>query len=171
MTEPAWITEARKHIGEKEIPGVGSNAWIHSMWLKLKGGAWMWNAYGGDDSKLPWCGAFVAYCLQAAGIIPPAKYASAREWAFWGTPLVGPIPGCIVVFSRDGGGHVGFVVGEDEKNRLMVLGGNQGDSVKISPFERNRVVAYRWPLTITAQNQFQPLAVLRSADQSSTNEA
>jgi len=171
MTDPTWITEARKHIGEKEIPGAASSAWIHSIWLKLKGGAWMWKAYGGDDSKLPWCGAFVAFCLKEVEINPPDKYASAREWAFYGTPLVGPIPGCIVVFSRDGCGHVGFVVGVDEKNRLMVLGGNQGDSVKISPFERNRVVSYRWPETITAQNQFQALPIMRSKDQSSANEA
>jgi len=50
-----------------------------------------------------------------------------------------------VVFDRQGGGHVGFIVGRDENNNLMVLGGNQGDSVKISPFSVDRVLGYRWP--------------------------
>lgn len=51
-----------------------------------------------------------------------------------------------MVFTRTGGGHVGIVVGETQTGSLLVLGGNQGDSVKISAFERNRVAAYRWPV-------------------------
>jgi hypothetical protein len=42
-------------------------------------------------------------------------------------------------------GHVGLVVGEDRTGNLLVLGGNQGDAVRVSAFGRARVVAYRWP--------------------------
>jgi hypothetical protein len=52
----------------------------------------------------------------------------------------------VVVFKRDGGGHVGFVVGKDQAGNLMVLGGNQSDSVNIKPFKTDRVVGYRWPV-------------------------
>ena len=55
------------------------------------------------------------------------------------------MPGCIAVFERKGGGHVGFVVGTDERGRLMVLGGNQGDAVTIAPFDKSRVLGYRYP--------------------------
>ncbi len=53
--------------------------------------------------------------------------------------------GCVVVFERAGGGHVGLVVGETAGGRLLVLGGNQGDAVSVAAFQRERVVAYRWP--------------------------
>jgi hypothetical protein len=51
-----------------------------------------------------------------------------------------------VVFSRDGGGHVGFVVGQRENGDLMVLGGNQSDAINIRAFQRSRVSGYRWPV-------------------------
>ena len=54
-------------------------------------------------------------------------------------PLQAPTVGCVVVFEREGGGHVGLVVGADTKGRLLVLGGNQGDAVSIAPFDRSRV--------------------------------
>ena len=166
--DPFWVIEARKHIGQKEVPGAASNPWIKAMWLKLKGGAWFWKAYGEDDSKLPWCGGFVAYCLTQAGIEPPAKYAAAKEWLDWGVPLLHPCLGCVVVFTREGGGHVGFVVGMDERGRLMVLGGNQGDKVSIAPFDRSRVAWYRMPRGF---EQIYHLPLMDSAAPSSINEA
>ena len=53
--------------------------------------------------------------------------------------------GCVVVYERKGGGHVGFVVGKDQKGNLMTLGGNQGDRVSVLPFEQSRALGYRWP--------------------------
>lgn len=169
MSELSWITEARKHIGQQEVPGAASNPWIAEMWRKLKGGAWFWKAYGEDDSKLPWCGGFAAYCFTIAGIDPPSKYSAAKEWLTWGMPLVYPCHGCIVVFTREGGGHVGFVVGIDDRQRLMVLGGNQGDKVSIAPFDRSRIAGYRWPNGSTPE--IKSLAVISCDQKSSQNEA
>ena len=50
----------------------------------------------------------------------------AKEYAFAGKRLTKPAYGCLVVFTRQGGGHVGFVVGKDKAGNLLVLGGNQG---------------------------------------------
>lgn len=169
MTEPRWLTEARKHLGQKEVPGAASNPWIKAMWLKLKGGLWFWNAYGTDDSKLPWCGGFMAFCFDAVGIAYPAKYASAKEWLAWGTPLPQPIVGCVVIFDRAGGGHVGLVTGKTQDGRLMVLGGNQKDGVCELPFDRARAIGYRWPLPGPAV--LEPLPLVASAAASSSNEA
>ncbi|WP_232099079.1 TIGR02594 family protein [Aeromonas veronii] len=69
----------------------------------------------------------------------------ARSYASWGEKLEKPVAGCVVVFSRDGGGHVGFVVGQDKAGNLLVLGGNQADAVNVKAFPRSRVTAYRWP--------------------------
>lgn len=93
----------------------------------------------------PWCGGAVAAWMQAAGCSIPTHWYRARAWADWGVPLDRPAHGCVVVFARTGGGHVGLVVGEDNAGRLAVLGGNQGDAVNIRSFDRSRVLAYRWP--------------------------
>jgi cell wall-associated NlpC family hydrolase len=50
--------------------------------------------------------------------------------------------GDVLVFSRDGGGHVGIYVGEDAKT-YRVLGGNQGDKVSIVPILKTRCVGIR----------------------------
>jgi hypothetical protein len=62
-----------------------------------------------------------------------------------------------VVFNRDGGGHVGFVVGQQQNGDLMVLGGNQSDAINIRAFSRSRVTGYRWPVNVAKDNRQLPL--------------
>jgi uncharacterized protein (TIGR02594 family) len=83
--------------------------------------------------------------MKEVGIEPPLVGARARAWLDWGQVILSPALGCVVVYERKGGGHVGFVVGRDEHGNLMTLGGNQGDRVSIRPFEMSRVLGYRWP--------------------------
>jgi len=135
--EPAWLIEARRHIGMTEIPGPKTNATISGWLHKLR--AW-WT-----DDETPWCGVFVAACIDPAGLPLPRYWMRAKAWADWGIRLTAPAPGCIVVFERKGGGHVGFVVGRTERGLLLVLGGNQGNRVGIAAFDPARVVAYVWP--------------------------
>jgi uncharacterized protein (TIGR02594 family) len=106
------------------------------MWAKLSG-AWLLGQ--------PWCGGAVAYWMRQSGIAIPSAFYRAKAWAEWGMPLLSPVVGCIVVFGREGGGHVGIVLGQSPAGLLLVLGGNQGDAVSIAAFNRNRAIAYRWP--------------------------
>jgi hypothetical protein len=53
-------------------------------------------------------------------------------------------PGAVLVFEREGGGHVGFYVGEDGTS-YHVIGGNQGDAVSVARIAKTRLVASRWP--------------------------
>ncbi len=159
-----WIEEAYKYIGQKEIAGIKSNSWILSLWqLKDK---WL----GTDDSKVPWCGAFVNYVLTNCGYSTIKTYYRARDWAKWGQSLPKPCAGCIVVFERTGGGHVGFLLGQDKSGNLLVLGGNQGDSVNIAAFDPNRAIAYRWPNEKPAPQKFY-LPITTAKVKLSTNEA
>lgn len=138
-TQPRWLPYARTFIGLREIPGKFTAPQI-SRWLRQMRAWW-------DNDETPWCGVFVDGIFRDLGI-PPAKLSfRARAWLDWGVPLIKPAVGCVVVFERGrGGGHVGFVVGQDEQARLMVLGGNQGNAVSIAPFDRVRVLGYRWPV-------------------------
>lgn len=137
MNEPTWLTEARKHIGETEIKGAKHNPLITLWWKLIKRG-------GIKDDETPWCAAFVGAMLESAGITS-SRFESAKSYLTWGSVIPAPILGCIVVFTRNGGGHVGFVVGADGKGNLLVLGGNQSDQVNIRTFPRDRVAGYRWP--------------------------
>ena len=162
-----WIVEARRYIGMAEIPGKQHNPTIQN-WLRTLKAWWA-------DDETPWCGTFVAHCCRTANRDIPKDWFRALAWAEAGERLTAPAYGCIAVFSRTGGGHVGFVVGRDRAGNLMILGGNQGNKVSIAKFSKDRVVAYVWPSVNGAKNQpakdrYQ-LPVLVSNGAFSTNEA
>lgn len=165
MSEPLWLTEARSRIGQREF-AVGSNPFIASLWINAVA---VWQALGADDSGAPWCGSFIDHCMRTAGQKPPPHSYRARAWLEWGQSIVAPCVGCVVVFERTGGGHVGFVVGRDANHNLMVLGGNQKDAVSIAPFARPRVLGYRWKKGETPTLARLPL--LNSDGRLSMNEA
>lgn len=162
MNEPAWLTEARKHIGTREIKGPKHEPKILAWWRAIKRG-------GIKDDETPWCASFVGGCLEAVEIMS-SRFESAKSYLDWGVKLEQPDIGCIVVFLRSGGdGHVGFVVGRDVAGNLMVLGGNQGDEVNIRAFARERAVGYRWPKAVPLPKAH-PLPMLLGG-KLSTNEA
>lgn len=158
--ELRWIAEARKLIGLHEVKGPQHNPEILQMWKDIKRG-------GIKDDETPWCAAFVGSMLERVGI-KSSRFESASSYSNWGVALGEPAYGCIVTFTRDGGGHVGFVVGQDANQHLLVLGGNQADAVNIRAFARDRVTAYRWPAGEPGPVTYQlPLA----SAQTSTSEA
>lgn len=158
--KPEWIVEAEQHIGLAETAGQAHNKTIQSWLRKLR--AW-W-----DDDETPWCGAFVAHCLEVTGQFIPKHWYRAKAYSEYGEKVDSPCYGCIVVFGRSGGGHVGFVVGKDHNGRLLVLGGNQGNKVSVAPFEMSRVLAYRIPF---GYQPTIPLMTMASYEPSSINEA
>lgn len=98
------------------------------------------------DDETPWCSSFVNWCMEQAGH-PGTRSALARSWLAWGRPLEEPRKGCVVVLQRGQHptqGHVGFLHGR-ERDRLLVLGGNQGDQVNIRSYPADRLLGYRWP--------------------------
>lgn len=143
--ELPWLAEARKHIGLKEIPGAKHNPVIQA-WLKemgsFTGAAKSWYS----DDETPWCGLFVGYCLGKAGRAVIKDWYRAKAWAAAGlTKLPAPAYGSIGFKSRQGGGHVFFVVGKDAKGRILGLGGNQGNTISIVPFNPADIDGYFWP--------------------------
>lgn len=134
---PAWLVEAYRHLGVSEVKGFHHNPIIVGFWKAAR-------LAGIKNDEVPWCAGFVGAMLENAGI-RSARSDSARAYLNWGVKLDAPVPGCIVVLGRDGGGHVGFVVGRDMNGLIGILGGNQSDSVNIRAFTTDRVLGYRWP--------------------------
>lgn len=165
MSEPRWLTMARRDLGVIETPGKGTTPAIRRWLIQL--GAW-WR-----DDETPWCGVALAHWLQDVDVTIPKHYYRARAWLDWGTTLTAPTLGCIVVFERGGGGHVGLVVGRTSVfDDLLVLGGNQGNRVSIAAFQRERVLGYRWPLEPQPDQVQEALLPIRAETLPiSTNEA
>jgi uncharacterized protein (TIGR02594 family) len=163
MSDLPWMVEAKKVMGLHE----DRDRAVLAKWLKSDGKTL------GDPSKLPWCGDFVDTAIELA--LPdeprPGKLGEnpywALNWLLFGKAC-NPAYGAVVAFERPGGGHVGFLVGQDEK-RFYVLGGNQGDTVSVTPIDRGRARGYRWPTTYKGRPG--DLPQMKSATASSKNEA
>jgi uncharacterized protein (TIGR02594 family) len=134
-SKPAWITVAEGELGQREIAGAQHNPRVIEYHATTG---------GFSDDETPWCASFVNWVLGRAG---QSGTGSARALSFesYGQRLEQPAYGSIAVFSWGGGkGHVGFVVGK-QGGSILVLGGNQGNQVKISSYSTSKVVAYVVP--------------------------
>lgn len=137
IKSPTWLRTAYKYIGVRELPGPKTSEVI-SSWLQALG-SWI------TDDETAWCGTFCAVVMRESFYDYPTIYMRAKSWLKWGRRISKPVLGCIVVFERIGGGHVGFLVGMTDAGDLLVLGGNQGNEVKVSMFSPGRVLGYRIP--------------------------
>lgn len=135
MTEdPPWLKVARRELGQKEfMPGDNPRIveYHQSTWLHA------------NEDSVSWCAAFVSWSIEQCGILS-ARSPRAKDYLTYGIKLEKPKLGCICVFSRDGGGHVGFYLGETE-DKIKLLGGNQADAVCISYYSKVNLLGYRWP--------------------------
>lgn len=139
----AWMTAAAAKLGIREIAGSKHNLTILA-WLKLLGAWWA-------NDEEPWCGTYVAICLKDAGVAIIKHWYRAKAWAEWGVAVT-PCFGALLVFGREGGGHVGFYIGEAMRvvggRRVLcyrVRGGNQSNMVCDTWIEASRLIASRWP--------------------------
>lgn len=136
LPELAWIEEARKHLGLREIKGSKHNPTISSWLQQLK--AW-WT-----DDESAWCSTFVTHCLQVAHVPIPKHWYRALDYLDYGKKLIQPAYGCVAVKVRVGGGHVCFVVGETPEGKLVCLGGNQNDMVCYALYDKEEFTAFMW---------------------------
>lgn len=133
-----WMSLAVSEIGQREVPGAGSNPrvveYLKSTDLDV--------AAAGKDSTF-WCSAFVNWCVEKAGYAG-SNSAWARSWLNWGKSVARPRRGCISVFRRGSGGHVAFYVGTQGQD-YRVLGGNQGDAVCMAGYPKAHLLGFRVP--------------------------
>jgi len=135
---PRMLREALAEYGTLETPGAANNPRIIA-WAKEVGGK-VADVYKADS--IPWCGLFMAVIAKRADKPLPANPLWALSWSAWGKPADKPMLGDVLVFTRNGGGHVGLYVGEDA-DAFHVLGGNQSDRVCITRIARSRLYGAR----------------------------
>ena len=144
--------KALEYVGTKEVPGVEHNqtvvGWLECFAKNI--GSW-----GQSRDETAWCAVFVSMVLHECGY-RGTDDARAASYLKWGKPSKLD-KGCVVVIKRQGGGqdnrtgsragyHVGFL-NRVTKNYIVILGGNQSDSVRVSYFPRARydIIALRKP--------------------------
>ena len=101
-----------------------------------------------DPRQTAWCAAFVNAMLGFDGIEGTGRL-NARSFLNFGTAVDEPKVGDVVVFSRGDPngwqGHVGFFKGYDANGNILVLGGNQSDSVSVTSYSAERLLGVRRP--------------------------
>jgi uncharacterized protein (TIGR02594 family) len=129
-------------IGTHETPGSADTARIQEYFAAT-------NLAPHQHDEVPWCAAFVGWCLREVGLTP-SGHANARSYLDWGVPLLRPVPGCVLVYSRPpnrANGHVTFYAGPGHHDpaSYACLGGNQGNRVCVVDEPLERLLGMRWP--------------------------
>ena len=154
MTEPKWLEIARTDLGVAEISGPKANPRIMDYYKAA-------NANWAKDDAVPWCGSAMAAWVVGAGCTVPAEAARARAWLDWGVPIEQPKKGAIAILKRgtdEKSGHVTLFL-EDRGDRILCLGGNQGDAVSITSYPKRDVLGYRWPTGVDVPKKDVPEAL------------
>jgi len=159
---PRMLLEALKLYGTQEKLGRLNNPVIMG-WAKECG----ITDYTADS--IPWCGLFMAVVAKRASKQIVCKPLWAKSWLRWGYRADGAKLGDVLVFNRDGGGHVGMYIGEDP-DTYHVLGGNQNDSVSIVRIIKSRLLGSRNWYPIGIPRNVRPV-FLTATGTISTNES
>jgi len=133
---PRILVQAVKQLGVKEFVGKEHNSIILG-WAKNLG---LERIYTNDE--IPWCGLFIAECCRAAGLEVVERPLWALNWNKFGNRVSEPMLGDVLTFKRNGGGHVGIYVGEDQTH-YHVLGGNQNNAVNVARIAKSRLTQAR----------------------------
>jgi len=138
---------ASRFVGIEEVGGNVDNPQIVAM-LQL-------DSKWAKKDEVPWCSAFVNYAAWLLDL-PRSKSLAARSWLNVGIPKPlaqaergfdvvilkrgrEPQPGPSVIKAK---GHVGFYASHFG-SKVYLLGGNQDDTVSVSPFPSSRILGIR----------------------------
>lgn len=138
---PRVISEAIKlgKVDLREIPGEKDNP--HIMALAEEAG--VRSIYPHDETA--WCAvAMTVLLLRAGRNVPFVGYdrLRAKSFATYCQPIAEPELGDILVFTRDGGGHVGIYLAEDDTT-YYVIGGNQSNDFNVTRILKSRLSTAR----------------------------
>ena len=130
------LSLALDEFGVKEIVGKEHSQRVLQYAKDL---GWKWVT----TDEIPWCSVFMNWIAMKGGYIR-SNSAAARSWLKVGELISKPEKGCVVVFKRGNStwqGHVALYINE-MGNKTNVLGGNQSNQVKISPYNTSSILGY-----------------------------
>lgn len=127
-----------KYYGLKEVVGNNHNPDILAMFTGT-GFDWV------KDDETAWCSASLNYFCKKLGYQRSGKL-DARSWLKMDVLVLKPTLGDVVILWRESPsswkGHVGLYIASNDTH-VYVLGGNQSNMIKITPYPIERVLGYR----------------------------
>jgi len=137
------LSEALKEYGVEEIVGEAEHNPAILKYFKEIGHSWV------HDDETAWCSAFINAMAFRSKLEMSGKL-DARSWLKVGVSVpdfVG-LDNVIVIYWRGSvsswKGHVGIPINYDEDGvHINTLGGNQGNMVRISGYNKGRLLDYR----------------------------
>jgi uncharacterized protein (TIGR02594 family) len=133
-------------IGTSELVGAKDNPLIMAMLRQDQ--SWP------TTEEVPWCSAAVNFACKLTDV-PRTRDLRARSWLQIGSPVSveQAVAGFDVVILKRAGdnspasvidapGHVGFYTGKEE-DKVLVLGGNQGNTISIARFPVKDILGIR----------------------------
>ncbi|MEH6814532.1 MAG: TIGR02594 family protein [Motiliproteus sp.] len=155
-----WMKTALAEVGQNEVAGKKANPRILEYFKSSK-------FWGTDDSggANAWCASFVSWVMEQNGFSPVSNAFRAKEWASFGKKISHPVYGAIGIKSRQGGGHVAFVVGQSADGKhLYMLGGNQGNMVQIKRYQASVWNTFVVPIAFNTDAASLPVYTKAAAD-------
>src|SRR5262249_9705707 len=122
MDDAPWFGRMRAITGVKEVPGAADSPIIMSWKAKIARAFPDLTSYTQlyAHDAVTWWGLCMADVMAESGIRPVNGFLSARKWSSFGTRLTKPITGCVMVFSRVGGGHVSLLEKMDGRDYCYI---------------------------------------------------
>lgn len=131
------LFEMLSHYGMQEVSGTQSNPEIIAFFKEL--------GYNINDDETSWCAASLNYYLKKCGYEHTGKL-DAKSFLKLPVVVLQPSLGDIVVLWREDPsswkGHVGLFINWNTKY-VWLLGGNQGNSLSVAAYPRERVLGCR----------------------------
>jgi len=133
-----WMDWMRQHVGEVQQTGATPTPFTERVFSHTTFGP----LHGATPES---CAATVCAALEENGYLSTHS-AAAKSYRSYGTACELK-PGCIVVYEwPNGGHHVDFCDEIISDTLVKGLGGNQGHHLQDSNFQRQFIIATRWPV-------------------------
>lgn len=153
ISDCPWYDQMVSITGTHEVAGSGDSpvimAWPKAIADKYPEMTNYCKEYVHDS--IPWCGLTIAYCMTTAGVRPifgesdVKRFLWADAWKEFGRTSE-LRKGAVLVFTRNGGGHVTLSDSDTmDGDYYVIRGGNQSDQVNVSRMHKNKLKAIRWP--------------------------
>jgi len=149
------LKQAINLLGVREDTSLMSNVIIKDFYNAIDNKTIPLDAFSDDT---PWCSAFIAHVLSAAGIAHKGDSLLARSWLKVQSPEIGPVftdldlarPSDLVILwtgSKDNGvnGHIGLYLGSQtgSGDQVYLLSGNSSNKVGIALYPKGKILGIR----------------------------
>jgi uncharacterized protein (TIGR02594 family) len=132
-----WLTWLRNNIGQEEIAGSRHNSWI----VKL----FKYTSYRTNEDETPWCAACMNAALEETGFKGTGS-AAAKSFIRIGNLCELKVGALVVISRAPGRFHITCCDDIIDSRHFSGIGGNQSNSLRISVYDRSKIVAVRWPV-------------------------